>query len=114
MREAEPIYNSLRFGFRRRCAWCGVVLRGWQLNRCRRCKTKGTDAGPGLQGGGPPCPPGARWDAEPDERPFTESPDWPRCTARDSNGIQCENQPCDGNHQAPEALEHFLWARGMA
>jgi len=30
--------NPLTFGFRRRCGWCGVVLRAWQLNLCRQCK----------------------------------------------------------------------------
>lgn len=23
--------------FRRRCGWCGVRLRGWQLNLCQLC-----------------------------------------------------------------------------
>jgi hypothetical protein len=66
--------SPLRFGFRRRCAWCGVVLRGWQLNLCRLCKRPATgDAGVYLQGGGPPCPPASRWEAEPDHwrRPST-------------------------------------------
>jgi hypothetical protein len=25
-------------GYRRRCAWCAVKLRSWQLNLCRKCK----------------------------------------------------------------------------
>jgi predicted RNase H-like HicB family nuclease len=54
--------SSLRFGFRRRCAWCGVVLRGWQLNCCRRCK-RAVDYSPS-----PWCGSGSRWDAEPDAR----------------------------------------------
>lgn len=53
--------SSLRFGFRRRCAWCGVVLRGWQLNLCRLCGPKAKH-----ELGGPPCQSGSRWDAEPD------------------------------------------------
>jgi hypothetical protein len=27
-----------RIWFRRRCGWCGRMLRGWQLNMCRRCR----------------------------------------------------------------------------
>lgn len=54
-------------GFRRRCAWCGVQLRWWQLNLCRLCgpRAKG-DAGIYLSAGGPPCPHASRWDAVPD------------------------------------------------
>jgi hypothetical protein len=54
-------------GFRRRCAWCGVQLRGWQLNLCRLCgpRAKGS-AGIYLSAGGPPCAQGSRWDATPD------------------------------------------------
>lgn len=68
--------SSLRFGFRRRCAWCGLVLRGWQLNMCRGCKARTNDAGIYLQSGGPRCSAGAMWDAEPDrwsERPVAAS-----------------------------------------
>lgn len=50
------------YGFRRRCAWCGVVLRGWQLNRCRRCKAGGLDIP------SPWTPSMSRVDAIPDER----------------------------------------------
>ena len=55
--------SPLRFGFRRRCAWCGVVLRGWQLNCCRRCKERVS-----LIWGDPWCPHASRWNAEPDRR----------------------------------------------
>lgn len=57
-------------GFRRRCAWCGVQLRGWQLNKCRECGLRTGDCGIYLQSGGPPCHEQSRWGAEPD--------DWPR------------------------------------
>lgn len=49
-----------RFGFRKRCGWCGVQLRRWQLDLCRRCR----DAHNG--GGSAPYPQGSRWEAEPD------------------------------------------------
>jgi hypothetical protein len=53
--------------FRRRCGWCGVRLRAWQLNLCRICRPRATgDCGIYLSSGGPPCSHGARWDAEPD------------------------------------------------
>lgn len=55
--------SPLRFGFRRRCAWCGVVLRGWQLNLCRRCKSC-----VGQMYGGPWCMSRSRWEEQPDER----------------------------------------------
>jgi hypothetical protein len=58
--------RPLVLGFRRRCAWCGVQLRGWQLNMDRACKLRTGDAGLYLQCGGPPCGQGARWDDEPD------------------------------------------------
>lgn len=58
--------SPLRFGFRRRCGWCGVVLRGWQLNLCRRCKERTQDAGLYLQSGGPWCSSQSRWEDEPD------------------------------------------------
>jgi len=53
--------SPLRFGFRRRCAWCGVVLRGWQLNLCRGCKTAIK-----LDKDSPPCVHASRWEDEPD------------------------------------------------
>ena len=56
--------EPLSFGFRRRCSWCGVVLRGWQLNLCRRCKLATIETPIGLTS--PPCGRGSRWDAEPD------------------------------------------------
>jgi hypothetical protein len=63
---AEDIVTTL--GFRRRCAWCGVQLRGWQLNLCKLCgpRAKGS-AGIYLSAGGPPCSQGARWDEKPDD-----------------------------------------------
>jgi hypothetical protein len=62
--------SPLRFGFRRRCAWCGVVLRGWQLNLCRLCGPKAK-----CEAGGPPCQSGSRWDAEPDRWRTAQKPD---------------------------------------
>lgn len=52
----------MNLGFRRRCGWCGVQLRGWQLNLCRYCKLKVES--PAVVSA--PCPQGSRWDAEPD------------------------------------------------
>ena len=51
-----------RFAFRRRCGWCGVQLRAWQRNLCRRCA---------LGVGEPmvttsPCNEQSRWNADPD------------------------------------------------
>lgn len=57
---------SETLGFRRRCAWCGVQLRAWQLNMDRACKLRTGDAGLYLQSGGPPCSEGSRWDGDPD------------------------------------------------
>lgn len=54
--------RPLEFGFRRRCAWCGVTLRAWQLNQCRHCKLINT------YGVGPWCVQGSRWDEQADER----------------------------------------------
>lgn len=51
-----------RFGFRRRCGWCGVQLRGWQLNLCRLCRPAA------LYSPSPPCLHGSRWDAPADAR----------------------------------------------
>lgn len=48
------------FGFRRRCAWCGVQLRAWQVNTCKGCR------GAILSQASSPCPHGSRWDAPPD------------------------------------------------
>lgn len=49
-----------RLGFRRRCAWCGVMLRAWQLNMCRRCRSA-------EQGrASAPCGQASRWREEPD------------------------------------------------
>ena len=50
----------MSLGFRRRCGWCGVQLRWWQLNLCRTCGLRVNDFG------SPPCSEGHRWDAEPD------------------------------------------------
>lgn len=54
--------TPLRFGFRRRCGWCGVVLRGWQLNLCRRCKERVS-----LSWADPWTVSKSRWDDQPDE-----------------------------------------------
>lgn len=56
--------QPLRFGFRRRCAWCFVELRGWQLNLCRRCGRHVRAGHPS-----PPCPLGSRVDEAPDDLP---------------------------------------------
>lgn len=48
-------------GFRRRCSWCGVQLRGWQMNLCRLCKTPAV-----MPYAGPPCRRASRWGAAPD------------------------------------------------
>ena len=53
---------AAQYGFRRRCAWCGVVLRGWQLNLCRVCKVAVNRDSPL-----PPVRHRSRWDAEPDQ-----------------------------------------------
>jgi hypothetical protein len=56
-----------KYGFRRRCGWCGVVLRGWQLNLCSLCRPSATgSAGIYLSAGGPPCSAGSRLHAAPD------------------------------------------------
>lgn len=50
---------ALAYGFRRRCSWCHVVLRGWQLNMCRGCRRHvGSDT--------PPCRMGSRAYEAPD------------------------------------------------
>lgn len=60
-------------GWRRRCSWCGVQLRGWQLNLCQLCKPRATgDAGIYLQSGGPPCGQAARWTDVPDRSKIAE------------------------------------------
>lgn len=46
-----------RLGHRRRCSWCGVKLRGWQLSMCRLCGGADDRA---------PCFHGSRWDEQPD------------------------------------------------
>lgn len=50
---------------RRRCGWCGVRLRWWQVNLCRVCRIY-TQVGRGISRS---CREGARWDAAPDRRP---------------------------------------------
>jgi hypothetical protein len=59
--------------FRRRCAWCGVVLRGWQMNRCRRCaiaiRSEPRHPGTGLW-----CSHASRWEAEPDAWHWNDRP----------------------------------------
>jgi hypothetical protein len=58
---------ALELGFRRRCSWCGVQLRGWQVNLCQLCGPRTGDAGIYLQSGGPPCGQAARWNEPPDQ-----------------------------------------------
>lgn len=48
-------------GFRRRCAWCGVQLRWWQLNLCKMCRFYVIYDHPS-----PPCSQKSRWNALPD------------------------------------------------
>lgn len=62
----QGLETSLRFGFRRRCGWCGVVLRAWQLNLCRGCRLAASDLAPLPFLSSPPCPSGSRWKAAPD------------------------------------------------
>jgi hypothetical protein len=70
MSDKTAAYASpLRFGFRRRCAWCGVVLRGWQLNLCRRCKRAV------VYSPSPWCVQASRWEADPDRRRTTQKPE---------------------------------------
>lgn len=59
------------YGFRRRCGWCGVVLRSWQRNLCQRCGRSARS-----EWGGPPVASASRWDAAPDRWP------WPRARIR--------------------------------
>jgi hypothetical protein len=54
--------NAHGLGFRRRCGWCGVQLRWWQLNLCRVCRIYGVV----LDMPSPPCLQRSRWDAAPD------------------------------------------------
>lgn len=56
-RHAEPV----ELGFRRRCGWCGIVLRAWQLNLCRTCRPYVV-----LDMPSPPVGHLSRLDAEPD------------------------------------------------
>lgn len=60
--EEHSEHSTAYLGFRRRCSWCGVVLRGWQLNMCRLCKTAAS-----VEWLGAPCVHGSRWDEAPDE-----------------------------------------------
>lgn len=63
---AVNLRPSLGLGFRRRCAWCGVVLRGWQLNLCRTC-------GPAVREPivrSSPCGQASRWEEAPDTFPY--------------------------------------------
>lgn len=46
-------------GFRRRCGWCGVPLKWWQLNLCRMCRPAVV-----LDAPSPPCGYGSRWHEE--------------------------------------------------
>lgn len=65
--------GSVVLGFRRRCGWCGVHLRAWQVNLCRACKPRTGDCGIYLQSGGAPCGEAERWYAEPDGPPWWAS-----------------------------------------
>lgn len=74
------------YPFRRRCGWCGVPLRGWQLNLCQLCKPRATgDAGIYLQSGGPPCGQAARWTDVPDGSKLAEH--WNRWCEDDPLGV---------------------------
>ncbi|QXN74299.1 membrane protein [Gordonia phage ObLaDi] len=67
-RGPHPDSGSLsrpRFPFRRRCSWCGVQLRLWQINLCRRCRPAVSE--PAVRSS--PTPEGSRWDADPDPAP---------------------------------------------
>lgn len=55
---------TVTYGFRRRCGWCGVTLRGWQLNLCRRCKSAVKEMPGRLTS--PPCKSQSRWEETPD------------------------------------------------
>ncbi|QWS68228.1 hypothetical protein SEA_VANLEE_111 [Gordonia phage VanLee] len=64
----QPDSGSLSrptLGFRRRCGWCGVQLRIWQRNNCKRCRLAIEE--PAVRSS--PTPEGSRWDAEPDPLP---------------------------------------------
>lgn len=51
---------------KRRCEWCAVRLRWWQIAYCRNCNHALSEGGLYLQNGGPPAPHRGRADAEPD------------------------------------------------
>lgn len=55
--------NPLELGFRRRCGWCFVPLRAWQMNLCRLCKMAVKWDAPSA-----PCLQGSRSESSPDER----------------------------------------------
>jgi hypothetical protein len=62
--------NPNHTGFRRRCGWCAVELRWWQLNLCRTCKQ---DVVRDLLW--PRRRPGSHYYAKWD-RAFEDDPDW--------------------------------------
>ena len=62
MDDLREVKRQDRIAFRRRCGWCGVKLRGWQRNLCRRCYLGTNDPWPSSS----PCNEGSRWNAEPD------------------------------------------------
>lgn len=56
-----------KYPFRRRCGWCGVPLRGWQLNLCQLCAPNVRDNWPS-----PPCGQAERWTDVPDSSKLAE------------------------------------------
>lgn len=59
--------RPLVLAFRRRCGWCGVQLRAWQVNLCRGCREVAFgDAGLYLRSGGPRWRQMERWEGDPD------------------------------------------------
>ena len=67
-RAAADARVGTAYGFRRRCAWCGVVLRSWQVNLCQLC-------GPAARSGfsGPPVGHASRWEDAPDSWPWARA-----------------------------------------
>ena len=65
---AEADRVGAAYGFRRRCGWCGVVLRSWQRNLCQRCGRSARS-----EWGGPPVASASRWDAAPDSWPWQQA-----------------------------------------
>lgn len=56
-----------RIGIFRRCGWCSVRLRWWQLRMCRHCRRRAVWAAEEPEEGTqPPCTHASRWHEEPD------------------------------------------------